>query len=74
MNYDDVSEMRLREASIILPPPNDFTAEHCHDKFTDDNGEVVINSTTTSSSGKHHDKHQRIDKRREHMDVNTWIV
>ena len=26
VNYHDLSEMRLREPSIILPPPSDFTA------------------------------------------------
>ena len=76
VDYDDLSEMRAREPSIVLPPPSDFTVmpeqQHYY-KSTDDNGRIII-TPTTSSSGKHHDEQQKIEQRREHMDINTWIV
>ena len=78
VNYDDLSEMRPREPSIILPPPSDFTAtiseRQCYSKSIDDNSKIIITPTTTSSSSKLHDEHQKMEQRRKHIDINTWIV
>lgn len=75
ITHDDLSEMRPREDSIILPPPSDFTAEQrCYNKSPDDNGKVIVTATTTSSSDQHHDDHWRMEERRTHSDINTWIV
>ena len=72
ITHDDLSEMRPREDSIILPPPSDFTAEQrCYNESHDDNGKIIITATTTSSSDKHH---LRMEERRIHSDINTWIV
>ena len=78
INCDDLfEEMRLRKASIVLPPPSDFAApipEQRYNKSPDDNGKIIITATRTSSSDKHHNDHQGMEEKRKHYDINTWIV
>ena len=63
ITYDDLSEMRPREPSIILPPPSDFTEQH-HNKHTNEDGRTIVAAASTSSSSTHHEQHWEAEQRK----------
>ena len=70
LDYDDLSEMRPREPSIILPPPNNFTvvAEHHNSKSSDTNSRASVNSATKASSSSVQDEKQKMKQ------IKLWII